>query len=205
MGAVNTEQIIKRIHRLARSCPGLAHEFRFIAGAVFALNSAEKIGHKNRATYVNANRQHHVDELNELLKALSQGTAPPPQWEAGFYYNAAVMRIHASYERILKAILDPAKKVPQKKGVSRTEKWASKIEKDISAGPLARSHLESIREEINKLKHDLYGQDVTSAQKRNITDDLGNAWIALTELLNIMVDSNILPALTSRYSSLPKP
>jgi hypothetical protein len=182
----NVRKVTKRISQLGQSCPKFAHEFRFLAGAVFALASAEKMGHKNRASYVDTDRPRLLVELNAVFNAIGCGKTPPKQWKAGFYYNAAIMRIAACYERLLKAVR-----------ASRALTLARTSPNGV--------HLQCVCDEVNKLKHDLFGQKVSFAQKRANQDDLSNAWVALTELLDLLENSYTLKHLSSNYRGLPKP
>lgn len=209
---IPTNSLVERISRLAKSCPELAHTFRFVAGAVWALASARKLGHRNRASYDDADRQRHLDELDEVLRAVRNGVVPPQRWEAGVYYHAAIMRIDACYERLLKAVLKAAgskrlKPRRQQSGQkqSKTEKMAVEIENGLQTGSLKRGHLESIRKEVNKLKHELFGQGIADARQRPDKDDVRNAVDALSELLDILENQKILSCVNSKYSSLPPP
>ena len=201
----DTETLLKRISGLARDCLELVHTFRFLATAVLALASAQKLGHKPRTTYELADRQRHIDEL----KLVCSGAVPSAEWRAGFYYNAAIMRIDACYERLLKAVIQAMTIVSSTPMIhrqqSKTERMARRIENDLQSGFLKRTHLESLRKEVNNLKHALFGQAVGDTIMRAEPDDLSNAGAALSELLAILENRTVLACLSSTYTALPPP
>jgi hypothetical protein len=205
---MSIDLLVDSISRIKKSCPQLAHTFRFVTGAIWALASANKLGHRNRASYGAKDQQLHLDELDEVVHTLRKGATPPQKWEAAFYYNAAILRIDACYERLLTAVL---KAIPStfpkstKQNLSKTEQMARQIESDLNTGSLAKCHLESVRNEVNKLKHELFGQEVHHAAQRTNPDDLDNALAALTELLGILENPTILSRLNSQYASPPPP
>lgn len=205
---LDTKKLLERISRLAQSCPELAHTYRFAAGAVFALASAYELGHRNRASYKEVDCLRHLDDLKEVCDSVSNGAAPPAQWQAGFYYNAAIMRIAACYERLLKAVIEAINSTPPKTSCRRsstTEQMAKWVENGLQTGSLERTHLESVRREVNNLKHGLFGQGVPDAWQRINVDDLSNACAALSELLAIVENQKILSCIKSKYTSLPPP
>lgn len=188
-----------RISHLADECPELTHTLRFLTAAVLSLKTSQSIGHKTRSSFTENDRQYHLDELLNVCKDL----APTSQWEAGFHYNAAIMRIHACYERLMKAVIKTGKIKSlnkQTNDLSKTEQLAMQIENNLNI-KLKREHLESVRKEVNKLKHSLFGQNIIDA----VVDDLSNACAAINELLDIMEDSSITTILISRYKALPSP
>ena len=122
----NTKEVTERIKKLANNSPQLAHEFRFLAGAVFAIDKAEKLKHKNRAGSDKADQGRYLKELEDVLNAIGAGKLPPRQWLAGFYYNTVVARIDACHERLLKSMLSTP---PRKgRGKSKTDEMALKVE-----------------------------------------------------------------------------
>jgi hypothetical protein len=90
------------------------HLGRFIAGVMYALAEYDRL-----ATVAPKQRQtdsFYSNELKHLLSAIQDAEAPPPNWLRGFFYNAAVMRLDAAWERSLRVILkDPTKKGNLKK------------------------------------------------------------------------------------------
>ena len=170
-------QFAERIKILSKLARRLAHEFRFLTGALFALEKAEKLKHKARASYAESDCQHHIDDLEEVLTAIAEGKEEPPkQWLAGFYYNSGIMRIVAVYERLKKAVPDLSDSAPS---------------------------LQLLDEDVNKLKHRLDG--ITAKEKCGKPDDLLIAWTALDELLKFIETPKIQDYLEKKYSSLPKP
>lgn len=82
------------------------------------------------------------------------------------------------------------------------------IEQQLFTGPLPRAHLESVREEVNKLKHALFGFTVHDAKQRSKhadTDDFNNAVSACVELMDILQNEKIFPLIQSKYQKLSTP
>lgn len=158
MSLPGTERLLGRVKELSKSYPALAHELRFAVGAIWALNQASK-NHKDRASYAERDRKGHLDELQEVIKAIQQGEQPTPKWMAGFYYNAAIMRIDACRERFKIAL-----------GSSHS----------------SLSSLLSVKAEVKALKHHIGGQKAKDSAKRLDQSDVRNAMAALEELFTIL-------------------
>ena len=200
--------LLKRLNMLSIECPGLTHTFNFIVGAVYSLREARGLGHRDRVTYGDTDPSEHVHRLKDAIDAVAIGATPEPVWIAGFYYNAAIMRIDACYERLLKAMLEAAGVKPAKAtgGQPETDAMAGQLERTLSLDPpLAREHLTWARKEVNNLKHKLFGQEPSHALKRPEPSDLTNAIAAIDELLAAMERQEIRLQLVSRFAATPPP
>lgn len=199
--------LLKRLGALASELPGLTHTFNFIVGAVYSLSGARGRGHRNRATYGETDRSEHVRRLKEAIDAVAAGATPEPAWIASFYYNAAIMRIDACHERVLKGMLEAAGVKPAKaKGQPETDGMAHQLERTLSlTPPLAREHLAWARKEVNNLKHKLFGQEPSDALARPEPSDLANAIAAIDELLAMMERREIRSELAKRFAAPPPP
>lgn len=200
--------LLKRVKTLSSEFPNLAHTFSFMIGAVYLLREAQEKGHRHRATYDEADRTEHLRRLHETIDAVAADETPEPVWIAGLHYNAAIMRIDACHERFLKAMLEAGDVKPQKpeKGEAEIEAWAKQLERTLGLDPpLARQHLALVRQEVNKLKHKLYGQEPSHALARPEQNDLINAAAAIDELVAFMERPEIRLALTERFAELPPP
>jgi len=180
---VKTKEIAERIQNLAKKSPKLTHEYRFLAGAVYALGEAEKLNHKNRSDH--RDPRQHVDELEEVLDLIGKGMPPTKQWLAGFYYNGAIMRIDAIYDRLKKVV--------------------PKNVKSISGDAL-----ELVRGEVKALKHTIFGWTAVRSRQQGKTsaiarEDIAKACSALQEVLEFLEDRKVLEHLKVKYSSHPKP
>lgn len=200
--------LLKRVKALSSEFPKLTHTFNFMVGAVYSLREAHGQGHRDRATYDETDRTEHLRRLHEAIDAVAADATPEPVWIAGFYYNAAVMRIDACHERLLKAMLEAAGVQPEKAkgGEAETEAWAKQLETTLRLDPpLARQHLALVRKEVNKLKHKLYGQELSHALGRPEQNDLVNATAAINELVALMERPEIRSRLTESFAELPPP
>jgi hypothetical protein len=195
------------LEALAREIPELTHTFNFLLGAVYSLREACARGYRDRADYAETDRSDHLSRLHTVVAALLADAPLEPVWIAGFYYNAAIMRIDACYERLLKAMLEAAHVKPAgkaKRRQSKTDLWASQLERQLSLHPpITRYHLEWARTEVNKLKHDLYGRIPATAVDQRI--DMPNAEAAVNELIGLMERSDIRSLLCKRFTDLPPP
>jgi hypothetical protein len=74
---------------------------RFLAGALYSLQRAETLNYQDPRE-IEGDRSDHAAELTTLLAVMGgtkEGGDLPPAWEAGFYYNASIMRLDACHER----------------------------------------------------------------------------------------------------------
>jgi len=200
--------LLKRVKALSSDFPKLTHTFNFMIGAVYSLREAHGKGHRHRATYDETDRTQHLRRLHVAIDAVAADATPEPVWIAGFFYNTAIMRIDACHERFLKAMLEAAgvKQQKPKKGEAKTEAWATQLERTLGLDPpLARQYLALVRQEVNKLKHKLYGQEPSHALARPEQNDLVNATAAIDELVALMERPEIRSRLAKLFAELPPP
>jgi hypothetical protein len=165
-------ELLIGFEQLVLEFPYLIHCFRIGLGAVYALKQARKHRHRERRTWRQADVSKLLPEtllmINQIRSDTAEGT-----WLAGFYFNAALMRIDAFYERSLRCLItecqDENQTIPELKGKN------GKKAKDASADELAkvirrrflrypgvadfeRSSLGQVRREVIRLKHFCLGQ-----------------------------------------------
>ena len=164
------------------------------------------LGHRDRVDYGEDDREKHLSRLVAVINALDAGHLPDPVWKAGFYYNAAIMRIDACYERFLKAVEEAAAAghAQRRAGEAETDALARHAESVLHLGsPLVRDHLRWVRKEVNKLKHALYGQQPQHAGERVEASDVNNALEAVAELVSMMERPEIKALLATRFGAPP--
>jgi hypothetical protein len=186
---------------LARSSPELTHTFRFLAGGIAALEEANRRGYKDRSAYSGADAGRHLQELLDHLTS-GGGTTPTDDTIAAFFYNAGIMRLHACYERLLKAVnetLDPSLKTESK--ASKTDSLSFRIETALSLPPFNRQRLETNRCTVNRLKHELFGQ----LPQHSDGADIDKALEGIKELLTILEHPAIQGCLKTAYGGAPRP
>lgn len=76
----------------------------FMVGALFALDLAASLGYHDERSRPDPSA--FATEFGEALAAVAAGTAVQAPWQAGFYYNSALMRLAALNERIDKTAGD---------------------------------------------------------------------------------------------------
>lgn len=193
------ERISHRLWEHAQRHPKLVHTFRFLAGALGALREAR--GYRPLEEHNNEDRAGYLKGLEAYLCAFK----PDEAWSAGFYYNAAIMRIDACYERLLRAVLNTKRTTDQERAeledVRGSRVLARMIKDEFNLNqPLKIECLERVRRAVNGLKHGLWGR------KDDATDGtVPMARKAIDELLDILNKDELKPALKKAYDGLPPP
>ena len=115
----------------------------FLAGALYALDRSAQCGF-DPSTATSA-------ELDENLRRMSQSDPPSEGvWLAGFYFNSALQRMAVVLERGLKVLTKRKGNV----GVPELFKIAEQMNFLNKRDYL---DLDAVREEVNRLKHDVPG------------------------------------------------
>lgn len=136
------------LDNLAAQAPKHVHLWRFVAGTVFALQRYETIHPASAPTAYEA-------ETSELLGALRRGDNPPPLWLKGFFYNAALMRLDAAWERGLRVLLN----VDEKERLDGPKLYERLLVTTPSLPVYKDSAFCAVRIEVNNLKHRAGGVD----------------------------------------------
>ena len=153
----------KKILSLEKSLsnvPKLVHSWRFLAGVVFALNEYHRVANDcpPRET---KDEEAYIEETRTILPRVLERPYPSDDWLRGFYYNAALMRLDACYERLFKAYLvdklhDSEKCLECKKKIDGPYLYR-KIREDFKSlfpvEEFEKSNFGVIRQEVNDLKH----------------------------------------------------
>lgn len=198
------ESLIEKISSLCTDVPRLAHMWRFGLGAVYALS--ECLHHKERGTYAPGDAHGHVAQCVDVAAQLLSRQPVDKIWISGFLFNSALMRIDAFYERSLRSlILESQRDTP----IVKPELGSKLVKKPhflgeyklaqivdarlLNHAPFKREKLRAVHEEVIRLKHDVEGQLVSGS----IT--VADATEALSEVLNLLLTTEILNFLKSRY------
>lgn len=201
------ETIEARLKKLSNGLKGLTHTFNFILGAMMSIREARRLGHKDRADYDESDRTGHLNRFHRAINAVNDGQAPDNDWMAGFYYNAAMMRIDACHERFLKAVLEAVGEDPEKvttnSNEQKTDALARKVEQVLLLAPLSREHLKWTRREVNNLKHQIFGHQPHHVKDRPDSSDIDNATAAIEELLILIENDQIQAKLREEFSDTP--
>ena len=136
---------ISALETLIHNAPEHIHLWRFIEGAVFALQSYDDLA--VRSSKSEQTDEFYRNEAVEMLMNLRSNTPPPPNWLRGFFYNAAVMRLDAAWERSMRIILAEPN---DGDGPGLYERL-----RHTKAGMAAYddSRFSRVRKEVNALKH----------------------------------------------------
>jgi len=154
--------------QLAASGAEQLHLSRFIAGVIYALEEYERL------TIISPKRlqtdQFFSEELQNLLNSI-ESTLPPPNWLRGFFYNAAIMRLDAVWERTLRIIL-----IDDRFEVDGSDLYERVFVNQKYYGSI----FHHMRTEVNHLKHRFGGLPNAVRENPTVLRD------GLTELLSLV-------------------
>ena len=205
---MSSQTLADPLKELSKAFPELTHTFNFLLGAIISLQEARSLDHKNRAEYGASDQRQHLVRFLQAVDDFESGGKPTSIWMAGFYYNSAIMRIDACHERFLKAMLKAAgvkiDSIQIGPGETKTDAYARELERSLTLPPFTRQHLASTRQEVNRLKHRLFGQESQHAKDRQ-EDDIANAEASIIELLAMIEHSAIQPLLAATFPGDPIP
>ena len=170
------DEIGVRLHGLLRKLPdhdAITDTLDYVIGAVYGLERAIHWGFRNRSgTWERAYRPF----LTKYVLDIAAGRDANPLWVAGFYFNSAIQRLAASYDRI-----------PGLLGAGP----GSARERMIAVAGSDGGEWYSVYKEVNALKHSPMGK----AGGRNVTIEMAlNAIEAALRLLETNADQ-----LTAKY------
>jgi hypothetical protein len=190
------------IQCLIHDVPDLIHTWRFLIGSVYALQQRVRIGTSDESKPPISDNAF-IDRTNVLLNQILTGGQVEREWEAGFWYNAAVIRIDACYERIFRALLSenlpPAENDPQEKVRGARKLWEALQNKAGFTLVLPYAYLNSnwkvLRDEVNSIKHWRFGAS------RTVRMDTERTVRALEELLEILNKPACRDLLQSKFAT----
>lgn len=146
------------MRRLMHDTPEHMHLWRFIVGVVYALEKYERLA--VFSPKVERSNQFYIDQTLSVLEKLNTGTEPEADWLRGFFYNAGLMRLDAAWERSLQTIFGKKGNGPTLYDLLRAS--------DPGLPEYKGSLFESVREEVNALKHDEEGASEKLRERPNI-------------------------------------
>jgi len=167
-GTSTLEDLSKRLARELNDLPdhpAVADVFDYLAGAIFSLKHCAALPFLNRKGGQVAG---YKKILSRYLSAIPEGRSPNPYWVCGFYFNSAMVRIAACYDRIPKMILK------RKKG--KAHKLMESVWGDSSSYPKWKA----VYKEVNKLKHAAVGLGLG----RGVS--MGDVMAALLEIVSLL-------------------
>ena len=98
-------EFLNSIKNLIDEVPALIHTWRFAVGAVYAMREYQRLFLQSSPP-VNLSEECYIEETITMLHEIRNNNQPAGNWLRGFFYNAAVMRTDAFFERVFKAILN---------------------------------------------------------------------------------------------------
>jgi hypothetical protein len=155
--------------RLAASSSERVHLGRFIAGVFYAIEEYDRLAIV--APKQTQTGEFYSQELLDVLSAIESPTPPPTNWLRGFFFNAAIMRLDAAWERALRIILSDT---------SKNSKGPDLYNRVYGVGAYTGSIFERIRTEVSALKHNIEGPKEDIREKKEVLLD------GLAELLNLV-------------------
>ena len=139
---------LEDLRAYSKQYPALVHSWRFGVSAVWAMKRYYDLA-SIAPPLPQTDAQAYLEDTERNASAFVEGKAPSPDWERGFWYNAAVMRMDALWERLFKFGRPQEKK-------SNGEKLYACIacQTDVLPTKYQGSALERVRRTVNDLKHE---------------------------------------------------
>ncbi|MBI2749402.1 MAG: hypothetical protein HYX43_08730 [Burkholderiales bacterium] len=139
---------LTELRLLVEQYPRLTHTWRFATSAVWAIDHYHAAYAAHPPTKA-ISEESFVKDTLENIDALASHNPVSLDWERGFWFNAAIMRLDALWERVFKLFLPP--------GVDRRGPSLYKLIQARSATlrlPYERSSFGQVRKIVNQLKHE---------------------------------------------------
>lgn len=141
-------RILEDLRKIQKKYPDLIHSWRFAVASVYALHHYYAAA--ERAPQRRGNESKYVAKTQALITALLENQPPDSDWERGLWFNSAIMRLDAFWERIFKLLLPV--------GVDCKGPTLYLLVQQSLKKPMTISYKESsfgkIRAKVNQLKHE---------------------------------------------------
>ncbi len=175
--------ISKNLFNLLNALPNhvaVVDTLDYLVGALYSLANAQELGFKDRPSSYPAEYSAH---LSNYTLNIAEKTQPHASWLAGYFFNSAIQRLAAAYDRIPK-LLGAREKV-HSKSISAKQRM-----KEVNT--YDHANWTKVYDEVNAFKHDISGK----GEGRSVTmADVMGAFAETTALLNNKAD-----AIKKRYS-----
>lgn len=128
----------ERLASLTKTLPGLLDILDLLAGAIYSLQMAERLGFRDRPGEL---KPQYTQNLVKRLERMSKNElATGGLWLAGLHFNSAIQRLAACYRRSQDVFKRFHRRFTSKQGPR-----------------FLSNNLDSVTTESNKIKHDEYG------------------------------------------------
>lgn len=178
----------------------LVHSWRFLTGVVYALNQYHLVANQCPPGKTE-NEEAYIQETHKILSRVLGRPYPYDRWLRGFYYNAALMRLDACYERLFRAYLRDKlgeRKCPKcKKPEIDGQELYKQIRNEFSSlftKNFDDSSFGKVRREVNSLKHLVGGADPAQREKPKLL------YSALKELIDFIRNPDVVKKLKENFS-----
>ena len=188
-------QIIKKC---LADFPELVHCWRFLTGVVYALEQYYQLCKYQPSTVQISDEREYVAQTDNVLTSILNSQIPSVSWLRGLYYNAALMRLDAAYERFFKSYLEG--KYNEKENCSLCRR--SQIDGPLLYGKIRKefgslfpemkcedSNFGKVRRAVNSLKHFVGGADLTEREQPDVM------YRALIDLVAFLSDPRVIKEL----------
>lgn len=164
---------ISLLEQLVKTGSENVHLGRFIAGVAYALEQYERLA----AIVPKQDRsdEFYSDETLQLLSSIRRPVEPPANWLRGFFYNAAIMRLDAAWERSLRVILRDTT------DANGPTLYAQLLPTEPTLPAYESSIFKQVRKEVNALKHKLEGASEDIREKPEVVQQGLEELLALLE------------------------
>ena len=141
-------ELLSEVEALVNRYPRLVHTWRFATSAVWALDHYYAAHAQAKSGTIR--EDNYVRDTKDNIGKLVQRQAVSLDWERGFWYNAAIMRFDALWERIFKLFLPPGVKF----GGPRLYLFVEERRATQDRPKYEESSFGRIRQIVNQLKHE---------------------------------------------------
>lgn len=173
------KHLLREIDSLVDRYPRLIHTWRFAASAVWALDRYYAADAERPPRVIP--EQDFVRDTKENIKGLLGNGVVSRDWERGFWFNAAIMRLDALWERVFKLFLPD--------GVDCSGPSLYFLVEDRRSTPSRLEYKNSsfgqIRQIVNQLKHEPGGAHPNIRENRELPIQ------AIGDLLAVLKDSGL--------------
>ena len=183
-------ELMVKIRDLVRDVPELIHTWRFGTTTVDCFTQYRMLA---EVAHPLEKENDYIQDTFTQIDRISSGERPSNLWARGFFYNSAIMRLDALYERVFKSVLG----IKERDNNIGAEKLFDRIkaEFDQTFGPAYKqTNWHTVRQQVNDLKHEPGGLIPGLRESPEVVAN------ALRELIEFVSCENVRVELKRFYS-----
>ena len=149
----NVKQLIREIDLLVDTYPRLIHTWRFAVGALWYLGRYYEA--YAQCPPQSVQEEQYIPDAKKNIGAVLEDKPFTLDWQRGSWFNSAIMRIDALWERLFRLFLPPKDSVNGPNLYLRVEELRA-VRSNI---PYNASSFGKVRQIVNQLKHEIGGAE----------------------------------------------